>query len=140
MNLSELFRNQVVTAEPQESVRSVAQKMKSGGVGAVVVVQAGKVVGIVTDRDLVVRAIAGTGSIDSPVADIMTPEVVTIWDDQGVFNATQYIRGRKIRRIPIVDRQEKLVGMLSADDLFALLARETLNVAEGLEPALGSRV
>ena len=140
MNLSELFRSQVVTAEPQESVRSVAQKMKSGGVGAVVVVQTGKVVGIVTDRDLVIRAIAGVGSVDGPVADVMTRDVVTIWDDQGVFNATQYIRGRKIRRIPIVDRQEKLVGMLSADDLFALLARETLNVAEGLEPALGSRV
>ncbi|MFO0819417.1 MAG: CBS domain-containing protein [Pirellulales bacterium] len=140
MNLSELFRNQVVTAEPQESVRSVAQKMKSGEVGAVVIVQAGKVVGIVTDRDLVVRAIAGAGSIDGPVADVMSRDVVTIWDDQGVFNATQYVRGRKIRRIPIVDRQEKLIGMLSADDLFALLARETLNVAEGLEPALGSRV
>ncbi|MFM7842927.1 MAG: hypothetical protein ACKPEY_01685 [Planctomycetota bacterium] len=45
-----------------------------------------------------------------------------------------------MRRLPIIDRQERLVGMLTADDLFAMLARELLNVAESLEPAIGVRV
>lgn len=140
MNLSEMFHTAVVSAEPQESIRSVVTKMKSNNVGAVVVVQAGKVAGIVTDRDVTLKVVLGGASADSPVSEIMTQNVVTIWDDQGVFNATQYLRGRKIRRLPIIDRNERLVGMLSADDLFALLSRELLNVAEALEPALGAKV
>jgi len=140
MKLSEMFHSEVVTVEPQDSIRSVVTKMKSSNVGAVVVVQAGKVAGIVTDRDVVLKVVVGGVAPDSPVGDIMTKNVVTIWDDQGVFNATQYLRGRKIRRLPIIDRNELLVGMLSADDLFALLARELLNVAESLEPAIGTKV
>lgn len=140
MRLSEMFHSQVVTVEPQERVRIVIHKMKSKNVGAVVVVDKRKVVGIVTDRDIVLKAIGANGALDAPVSDIMTKEVVTIWDDQGVFNASQYMRGRKLRRLPIIDRDENLVGMLTADDLFAMLAREFLNVAESLEPALGARV
>lgn len=140
MKLSEMFHSQVVTVEPQERVRMVIDKMKSKNVGAVVVVDKRKVVGIVTDRDIVLKAIGANGALDAPVSDIMTKEVVTIWDDQGVFNASQYMRGRKLRRLPIIDRDENVVGMLTADDLFAMLAREFLNVAESLEPALGARV
>ncbi|MFM9118057.1 MAG: CBS domain-containing protein, partial [Planctomycetota bacterium] len=109
-------------------------------VGAVVVVDHDHVVGILTDRDVATKIIAGNAAADSPVESIMTKKVITIWDDQGIFNATQYLRGHKLRRLPIIDRQERLVGMLTADDLFAMLARELLNVAESLEPAIGVRV
>lgn len=140
MKLSEMFRTDVVTVEPQESVRVAAEKMQKKNVGAIVVVQAGKVAGIVTDRDIALKVALGKATNESPVSDIMTTKVVTIWDDQGVFNATQYLRGRKIRRLPIIDRQDKLVGMLTLDDLFVLLARELLNVAQSLEPAVGTNV
>ena len=140
MKLSELFRNEVVTVGPEESVRVAVQKMRNRNVGAVVVVDSGKVVGIMTDRDVATKVIAGSQSADGPVSQVMTKQVLTIWDDQGIFNATQYLRGHKLRRLPIIDRKEHLVGMLTADDLFALLSRELLNVSESLEPAIGARV
>ena len=140
MKLSELFHSEVVTAEPQDRVRMVLEKMKAKNVGSVVVVEKGKVAGIVTDRDIAMKATGIDGALDGPVSNIMTKDVVTIWDDQGVFNASQYMRGRKMRRLPIIDRKEQLVGILTADDLFAMFAREFLNVAESLEPALGAKV
>jgi signal-transduction protein with cAMP-binding, CBS, and nucleotidyltransferase domain len=86
---------------------------------AVVVTENGKVAGILTDRDIALKVTLGPATADSPVADVMTRDVVTIWDDQGVFNATQYLRGRKVRRLPIIERDGRLVGILAADDLFA---------------------
>jgi CBS domain-containing protein len=140
MNLSEMFRNQVVTVEPSDSLLAAAEKMQQKNVGAVVVVKEGKVAGILTDRDVALKLGLGKASRETPVSDIMTKNVTTIWDDQGVFNATQYLRGKKVRRLPIIDRQERLVGMVTLDDLFALLARELLNVAQSLENAVGTNV
>jgi len=145
MKLGELFRSEVVTVERDETVRQATQKMKNKNVGAVVVVEDNDVVGILTDRDVALKVVAGDVSTESPVSDVMTKDVVTIWDDEGVFNATQYLSGRKFRRLPIVEREGtlgtgKLVGILTADDLIAMLARELINVAHALEPALGERV
>lgn len=140
MNLSEMFRSEVVTVDRGSTIAAAARAMQVKNVGAVVVVQGKKPCGVVTDRDIAIRCGTGAVKIDSPVDEIMSTPVVTIWNDQGVFNATQYLRGHKIRRLPIVDRQDNLVGMLSADDLLGMLAREHLNVAQALEPALGSTV
>ena len=79
-------------------------------------------------------------SIDAPIDQFMTRDVKTIWEDQGVFNATQYLRDYRVRRLPVIDRHDNLVAMLTADDLFGLFARGTFNVAHVLEPSLGSRI
>ena len=140
MNLNELFRTEVVTVESGSSIASAARAMQGKNVGAVVVVQDKKPFGMVTDRDIALRCGTGEVSIDTPVNAIMSSPVVTIWNDQGIFNATQYLRGHKIRRLPIVDRQDRLVGILTADDLLGMLARESLNVAQAFEPAWGGNV
>ena len=140
MNLLEIADRDPVTARPTESIASVARKLSKHGVGAVVVTDDRKVVGIVTDRDVALAMAEDDFSVDSPVSMFMTQEVKTIWDDQGVFNATQYLRDHRIRRLPVIDRHDNLVGMVTADDLFGLFARETYNVAQSLEPALGNRI
>jgi len=140
MKLSEMFHEQVATVEPTVSIGAAANLMKEKNVGAVVVTKDRKVVGIVTDRDMTLRCIAGGVNLAAPVSEIMSSPVITIWDDQGVFNATQYLRGHKVRRLPIIDRQDNLMGMMTADDLAALLAREALNVAQAYEPAIGTSV
>ena len=145
MKLSELFQSEVVTVELDETVRQATERMKNKNVGAVVVVHDGKVAGILTDRDVALKVVAGSATPESPVSDLMTKDVVTIWDDEGVFNATQYFSGRKYRRLPIIKREGtlgegKLVGILTSDDVIAILARELINVARALEPALGERV
>ena len=136
MNLRELFQKDVVTIEPQGTIADAVGKMKHKAVGAVVVVDKEKVVGILTDRDVALALAVNKVSADAPVCEIMTKNVVTIWDDQGIFNATQYFVGRNFRRLPIIDRKDKLVGMITTDDLFALLTRELFNVSKALEPSL----
>ena len=140
MILQEITRREVCTARPADSIADVARAMRDQNVGAVVVTEDDKVVGIVTDRDIALAVVAGDAAPQQPVSEIMTKDVKTIWEDQGVFNATQYFRGHRIRRLPVIDRQDQLVGIVSADDLFGLFSREIFNVAHALEPALGECV
>jgi CBS domain-containing protein len=80
-----------------ESIPSVAGKMNQHDVGAVVVTQDRQVVGIVTDRDIALAVGREDFSVDDPVDKVMTKDVKTIWEDQGVFNATQYLRDQRVR-------------------------------------------
>lgn len=136
MNLGQQFRSEVVTAAPSDSIDRVVWKMKDQNVGAVVVVEDNKVVGIVTDRDVALNLGLGEVKTETPIEQIMKRDVETIWEDQGVFNATQYFMGHKVRRLPIIDRDDHLVGMVTVDDIFALLAQELKNLSEAVMPAL----
>jgi CBS domain-containing protein len=139
MNLSEEFTRDVATAAPETTIRDLVATMADRNLGAVVVVGLGrKVAGIVTDRDVALALGTGRATTDRPVRDIMTRKVRTIWDDQGVFNATQYFLGHKVRRLPIVNRDDELVGIVTLDDVLALLSRELFNVSRALDPALGT--
>jgi CBS domain-containing protein len=136
MNLGELFSSQVVTAAPDESIAAVLDKMDVHDIGAVVVVEGRKVVGIVTDRDIALTVGRGNVQADAPVCRVMTKDVLTIWEDQGVFNATQYLMGHKVRRLPIINHDDELVGMVTLDDLVALLGQEMANLGKALAPSL----
>jgi CBS domain-containing protein len=141
MKLSDLSAHEPVTATATETIRAVAEKMQTENVGAVVIVDHDRrVAGIVTDRDIALATAVQEIPRDRPVGEIMHGHVVTIWEDEGVFNATQYFLGHRVRRLPVVDHQDRLQGVISVDDVFALLARELFNVARALEPALGDRV
>jgi CBS domain-containing protein len=142
MLLQDLFRDQreVVTVEPDETIAQATMKMKEEDVGAIVVTDGGRVAGIVTDRDVALAVVLNDASPETPVREIMTKNVKTIWADQGVFNATQYLAGHKVRRLPVVDHDDRLVGLVTADDLFAFLSRELFNVSKSLEPALHETV
>jgi CBS domain-containing protein len=140
MNLGELFRSHVETATPEDTIRSVSQRMKDKNIGAVVVVAnhggEKEIVGIVTDRDLALSLGTGRASPETAVRDVMTKKVVTIWEDEGVFNATQYFLGRKTRRLPIINHDNELVGIVTFDDILALLTRELFNISKAVAPAL----
>jgi CBS domain-containing protein len=140
MQLGEQFRSEVVTVGPDETIQSAVWKMKDENVGAVVVLKNRKVVGILTDRDVAMRLGLGESELTTPVKEIMTKDVLTIWEDQGIFNATQYLMGHRIRRLPIINRQDELVGMVTLDDLFALLAQELRNLSAAVAPALQEKV
>lgn len=139
MILQDLFRDEseLVTAGPDETIGAVVEKMDKRNVGAVVVVDdERKVGGIVTDRDVALALGGNHATLRSPVRQIMTRNVMTIWEDEGIFNATQYLCGKRVRRLPVVDHEDRLVGMVTFDDLVAVLARELSNVAQALTPAL----
>jgi CBS domain-containing protein len=139
MNLGELFRSEVVTVEPDEPIREAANMLRGDKVGAVVVVAGRKVVGIVTDRDMALATILDGVDPQEPVSRIMTSPVVTIRADQGVFNATQYFGSYKVRRLPIVNDDNELVGIVTLDDIIALLGKEMMNVSRNVAPVLVSK-
>jgi len=91
-------------------------------------------IGIVTDRDLVVRVIAaGKDPIATPVGKIMTRELKVIDEGGPIESALGIMRGRGVRRVPVVDRKGKLVGILSLDDVLGLLAEEFAQIGGVLD-------
>jgi CBS domain-containing protein len=134
MKLNDLFTRSVVTAGPEEALAGVALRMQDYNVGTVVIVEEGRPVGIVTDRDLALALGARGVSPQAPARGVMTRHVLAVPEDTGVFTATRFIQDRKVRRLPVVDREDRLVGLVSLDDLLRWLARELSNLAEGIGP------
>jgi CBS domain-containing protein len=138
MKLGEQFKKEVTTVAPDTTIRKAAYAMRDRGVGAVVVVnEQDKPIGIVTDRDVALALAVEERDPDSEVGTIMSGELITIGENEGIFNATQYVFGYQVRRLPIVDSDGRLVGIVTMDDLLGLLAREPGNLAEGaVQPVL----
>jgi CBS domain-containing protein len=112
--------------------------MREHGVGAVVVVDdKGIPQGILTDRDVAIAVAANERDPYTAVRHIMREELVTIGETKGIFNAAEVMDKYQVRRLPIVDSDGKLVGIVTMDDLLALLARELANISEGaVKPVL----
>jgi len=99
-------------------VRDAALKMRELDVGALPVCDGGKLSGLITDRDIAVRLVAeGHDATSTKIREIMTPDVTYCFDDQTVEEAATVMEAHQIRRLPILDRNKQLVGMLSLGDL-----------------------
>ena len=116
MKLTDIMTTDVDTCTPQSTLKEVAAKMKEIDVGSIPVVDNDKLVGIITDRDLVTRGIAANVSLDSAVSDILSSDIVTGNKDMTVEDAAELMADHQIRRLPIVDN-DKVVGMVSLGDI-----------------------
>lgn len=127
------FEQEVVRVMADEPVVEVARRMRAARVGSVVVVRDGKPLGILTDRDLALRVVAEGRDPRGLVArDVMTYDPVTLTRAMGIESASRLMREHGVRRIPIVDDDGELVGIVTADDLMSLFARELADTAEAL--------
>ncbi len=118
MKIKEVMNSTVETIEPDATLRVAAQKMKELDVGSLPVCEGDQIIGMVTDRDIVVRATAeGSEPNTAHVREVMTPEVVCCTQDQDVKAAAQLMEEKKVRRIPVVDGQRHPVGILSLGDV-----------------------
>ena len=109
------------------SITDAAKIMKKSDTGVVPVVDGKKVVGLVTDRDIVVRGVAGGKDISSmPVSEVMTRDVRTVTEDSTVDDVLQLMSGAQIRRVPVVNQAQELVGIVSLGDI-ATESRESDN-------------
>jgi CBS domain-containing protein len=125
MSLERFCRKPIVTALPTQTVRDVALKMRDHHVGAVVVVEEDRPVGVVTDRDIALRVILeGRDAETTPVRDVMSRDLALVRDDDKIDDAVRAIREAGVRRVPIVDSNGKVVGMVALDDLVVLFASE----------------
>jgi CBS domain-containing protein len=101
---------------PLDNVYEVAAKMRDLDVGAIPIVENGRLIGLITDRDLVVRGIAEKRSGSNQVTNVMSENLVTVSPDTSVQEAVQLMAKHQIRRLPVVENG-KLVGMVSLGDL-----------------------
>jgi CBS domain-containing protein len=108
---------QVVTAKPTDSVRKVARIMAEVDTGAVPVFDEGKVVGLVTDRDIVLRVVAEGGDIEGPISAHMSDHVLTCNQDDSVADAAGAMAARQLRRLVVTDGDGRMVGILSLGDI-----------------------
>lgn len=103
---------------PSESLQAAARKMKELDVGALVVCEEDRVLGIVTDRDIVVRGIAeGRDPAEVEVASAMTPQVIDCREDDELEGAARRMERGAVRRLLVLDAEGELAGMLSVDDV-----------------------
>jgi len=138
MSLERFCREPVVTIQPKQSVRDAALMMRDRHVGAVLVVDGDRPVGIVTDRDIVMRAIIeGRDPNTTPVRDVMSGNPTVARSDQKIDDAVIAIRTAGVRRMPIVDAAGKAIGIVTLDDLVVLMAGELTMVAGAVQQNLG---
>jgi len=135
MAVGDICNREIVITEKSVSVVDAAKLMRSHHVGDLVVVEekGGRKhpVGIVTDRDIVVEVLAaGVDPESLKVGDIMGPEVATVRESEGLFEALRYMRDKGVRRMPVVDREGGLIGILTLDDVLSLLAEEMTELAK----------
>lgn len=118
MHLREIMTHEVHTIPPETSLRHAAQKMKSWDVGSLPICHNDKLIGVITDRDIAVRAVAeGQDPESCSVGDAMTPELIFCYEDEDVEQAVKLMEAKQIRRLPVMSRDQKLVGIVSLGDL-----------------------
>jgi CBS domain-containing protein len=117
MLVRDVMTAQVATATLRSSVADIARMMASVESGAVPVTDEGKVVGLVTDRDLVLRVMAEGLPLDTPVSEVMTRDVETCGEDETVADAAARMGSRQIRRLVVVGERGELTGILSLGDI-----------------------
>lgn len=128
----DIMTSNVRTASPDTSLKDVSMMMREGDVGSVPVVEAGRLVGIVTDRDIVVRAIAEGKDASARVAEAMTTEIFSVRPDDFAFEAIRLMGDKQVRRIPVVGDSGELSGIIAMADI-ALEMEDEREIAETLE-------
>lgn len=117
MKAKDIMTARPCTCSPNDSVQDVARTMRDHDCGAVPIIDSGRLVGIVTDRDLTVRALASGLDIESRVADVITREPVSCGVDAELSEVERVMSDQQVRRVPIVDADKRVVGIVSQADL-----------------------
>ena len=116
MNIREVMTPNPRTVTPDDTIQSAARIMRDEDTGAVPVVENGRPVGMVTDRDIVVRAVADGGQVSRSIRDIVTTGVVCVTPDMSTREANELMSEHQVRRLPVVEN-DQLIGIVSLGDL-----------------------
>lgn len=117
MRVREAMSNDVCLAHPETTIREAARMMGEHDIGVLPVADGDRLVGMVTDRDIAVRAVGQGRGPDCTVRDVMTHEVKYCFDDEDMEVVAQNMGDIQVHRLPVVNRDKRLVGILSTGDL-----------------------
>lgn len=130
MSVGKICMRTVITVQPAETVEAAAKRMQQYDVGALVVVQGNQPVGLVTDRDLVLRVLAPARSPQTlEVRAVMTSRLVCVPEQMALEDAMNLMRGYRIRRLVVVNDAHELVGIFTLDDMLELMGEEQQAIA-----------
>jgi CBS domain-containing protein len=115
--IADVMTPDVEVVRPEETLRDAARAMADLDVGSLPVCDGRKLVGMITDRDIAVRAVAEGKSVDTPVSEVMTDDVVWCNETDPVNDVLQQMGDAQIRRIPVIDANRNLVGIVALGDL-----------------------
>ena len=138
MNVREVMTPNPRTVQLSDTLQTAAQIMRDEDTGAVPVIEDGRVVGMITDRDIVIRAIAD-GDFECTIDDIVSDDVVCATPEMTTAEAADLMGEHQIRRLPVVDDDENLVGIVSIGDLAVKEGRDSRtgqtleNISEGVK-------
>jgi CBS domain-containing protein len=117
MKISEVMTRDVQIASPDQTLRDVARQMADLGIGAMPVGENDRLVGMITDRDIAVRGVACDKGPDASVREAMTAEIEYCFEDDSVEEVARKMDQLQVRRLPVLSREKRLVGILSLGDL-----------------------
>lgn len=121
MKISEVMTTEVETVSADQTAREAAGFMLRADAGSIPVCDGGRVIGMITDRDIAVRGVAEGRGPDTPVGELMSDGIICAHEDEDVQSVARRMSEEQVRRIPVIDAEERLVGIVSLGDL----ARET---------------
>jgi CBS domain-containing protein len=117
MRVSEIMTSDVRLLSAEESIQSAACKMRDENIGSLPVASGDRLVGYVTDRDLVVRGLAAGKEPSTPVGDVMTERLLYCFEDETVEAVAENMAKNQVRRLPVLTREKRLCGIVSLGDL-----------------------
>ena len=117
MKVSEVMTRDVQTVSPDQPVQQAASFMLSADAGSIPVTQGDRLIGMITDRDIAVRGVAKGYGPDTPVRELMTDDIVTARLDDDTDDIAARMSSAQVRRLPVIDDEERLCGIVSLGDL-----------------------
>ena len=129
--LKDLMSRDVKVISPDMSIRDAAIQMRDGDFGMLPVGENDRMIGTITDRDIAMRAVAEGKDNSTKVRDVMTEGIAWVFEDESVEDAAKMMSQRQVRRLPVVDRNKRLVGIVALGD-FAVESSEIRPAAEAL--------
>jgi CBS domain-containing protein len=130
MKVSEAMTRDVRIADPEETVQKAAQAMADLDAGVLPVGAKDRLVGMITDRDIAIRGVANGKGPQAKVRDVMSDDVKYCFEDQEIEEVARNMADIQVRRLPVLNREKRLVGILSLGDI--AVSRNSANAAEAL--------
>jgi CBS domain-containing protein len=133
MRVSDAMTREVRIATPGQSIREVASLMDEINAGSIPVGDNDRLIGMITDRDIAIRAVAQGKGPDTPVREVMSDsQVLYCYEDEEVSNVAKNMSEEQVRRLPVVNREKRLVGIISFGDVTQNEARSGAKAAKGV--------
>lgn len=129
--LKDVMTLDVQVISPNATIKQAAQKMREGDFGMMPVAESDRMIGAISDRDIAVRGIAEGKGPDTPVRDVMSEGITWAYEDDSIERAAQIMSEHQIRRLPVVSREKRLVGIVALGD-FAVESSDLKPAAEAL--------